>query len=123
MNTYGALVEIMTEGNQSITTKICPGATVPTTKPTWTDTGLQKQRHMIKPRRRGKASVILISHTKGSYQVRRSHTNHIQLQTTITTVYTYNTKNSGDLSCLLGIQLGVFCTELTLQILRLNEEK
>jgi len=71
MNTYGALVEIMTDENQSTTRKTYRSATLPTTKPTWTGLILQEQRHMIKPLRRDKASIMLISHTKGSYLFRK----------------------------------------------------
>jgi hypothetical protein len=64
---YGALVETMIEENQSTARKTCPGDTVPTTKPTGTDLGLQKQRQMVSHLRSRKAYIIITSHTGGSY--------------------------------------------------------
>jgi hypothetical protein len=88
------------DNDRGMTRKTCPGATVPTTKPTWSGLGLQEQRHMINLLRRGKASIILISHTKGSYIFRKvdiltpiTFIIKRELQTLITTPYTYSSKN------------------------------
>jgi hypothetical protein len=61
----------MIEENKSTTRKTCPGDTVPTTKPTGTDLVLQGQRQMISHIRCSKASIIITSHTKGSYFFRK----------------------------------------------------